>query len=228
MKSKMIEKLVVNLPGYNCGACGQTDCCSFARSLMEGKTMITKCPVLLQEPFKLRRKKIEELLMIGEVYKNSEIVGLIDKVEADFILEPLNGEISCRETLACFAPYRIGKGELVRYRPLGCPITHFARVILNYKGLIDVWIEGPERITGKEELYIELGICLVLSFQGQIEGPLPNIGQTVKFLPKHCMMGKVHSGIVVQLEDNKSRIDSIDLKVWQHAPQHMEVSHPSK
>ena len=50
-----------------------------------------------------------------------------------------------------------------------------------------------------------------------VEGPLPDIGQTVKFLPNHCMMGKVHSGIVVQVEDGKTRIDCIDLKVWEHA-----------
>ena len=58
---------------------------------------------------------------------------------------------------------------------------------------------------------------MVLSFQGKIEGTLPQVGQTVKFLPAHCMMGKVHSGIIVQLEGNITRIDCIDLKVWEHA-----------
>ncbi len=42
------------------------------------------------------------------------------------------------------------------------------------------------------------------------------MGQTVKFLPAHCMMGKVHSGVIVSLEDQTTRIDCIDLKIWEH------------
>jgi hypothetical protein len=30
------------------------------------------------------------------------------------------------------------------------------------------------------------------------------------------MMGKVHAGIIVQLENECARIDCIDLKIWEH------------
>jgi uncharacterized protein len=37
--------------------------------------------------------------------------------------------------------------------------------------------------------------------------------ETVRFLPEHCMMQKVHSGVVVHYEGNRLRIEAIDLKV---------------
>ena len=40
------------------------------------------------------------------------------------------------------------------------------------------------------------------------------VDETVKFIPTHCMMQKVHSGIVVGIEDRNIRIEAIDLKVW--------------
>jgi uncharacterized Fe-S cluster-containing protein len=45
-------------------------------------------------------------------------------------------------------------------------------------------------------------------------GKIPSLCQTVKFLPEHCMMQKVHSGIVVSVEGRRLRIEAIDLKVW--------------
>jgi uncharacterized Fe-S cluster-containing protein len=40
------------------------------------------------------------------------------------------------------------------------------------------------------------------------------VGETVRFLPEHCMMQKVHSGVVVHSEGMRLRIEGIDLKVW--------------
>jgi uncharacterized Fe-S cluster-containing protein len=125
--------------------------------------------------------------------------------------------MSCRETLVHFSLTTLEKDMLIRYRPLGCPITHFARIIEINSGLLDVWVVGPCKLLNRKEEEVDVGICMVLSFQGNIEGALPQVGQTVKFLPAHCMMGKVHSGIVVQLEGSITRIDCIDLKIWEHA-----------
>lgn len=214
-KTKEIEKL---LPGFNCGACGYSDCHRFSVAVNNDKISVNNCTVLQQERFK------NQLLALQKITENNssfsaekQITGLIDGVKADFALHPLNGEPSCRETLMCLAPVPLKTGMTVRYRPLGCPITHFARIVEINGGLPDVWITGPGKLLGREEDVTDLGICLILSFQGIIEGELPKVGQTVKFLPAHCMMGKIHSGVVVQLEDNMTRIDGIDLKVWQHA-----------
>jgi uncharacterized Fe-S cluster-containing protein len=44
-------------------------------------------------------------------------------------------------------------------------------------------------------------------------GRVPDVGETVRFLPEHCMMQKVYSGVVVHSEGDWVRIESIDLKV---------------
>ena len=55
---------------------------------------------------------------------------------------------------------------------------------------------------------------MVLAFQGTYEGKSLRVGETIRFLPHHCMMQKVHSGVVVNLENENVRIEVIDLKVW--------------
>ena len=62
--------------------------------------------------------------------------------------------------------------------------------------------------------YQDVGVCIVLGFEGVVEGKLPSISETVRFLPKHCMMQKIHSGVVVQLEGKRIVLEAIDLKVW--------------
>lgn len=210
------ETLMTLLPGFNCGACGYVNCAVFASALKERKAMPERCPVFRQERFKEQFEKINEILNSANIEQKETYVGLIDKAKADFLLHPLPGEPSCRETLACFSANKISKDDVIRYRPLGCPITHFARVVEIDNGLLDVWVIGPGKLLGREEKVIEAGICMVLSFSGVIEGMRPSVGQTVKFLPAHCMMGKVHSGVIVSLEDETTRIDCIDLKIWEH------------
>jgi len=205
------------LPGFNCGICGFQSCESFASALMEGQVQLNKCRVLEQNRFSENRSKLEQLIFSGMQDEMNRFIGLIDHCKADFCLNPLPGEISCRETLVSFSPLKLEKDMLIRYRPLGCPITHFARVISVDHGLADVWVTGPDRQENTNKEIIFMGVCMILSFQGIIMGKLPDVGQTVKFLPTHCMMGKVHSGVVVQLEDNRARIDCIDLKIWEHA-----------
>ncbi|MCD4843559.1 MAG: Fe-S cluster domain protein [Methanosarcinales archaeon] len=54
-----------------------------------------------------------------------------------------------------------------------------------------------------------------MGFDGMVtKGRVPDVSETVKFLPEHCMMQKVHSGVVVHSEGKRVRIESIDLKVW--------------
>jgi len=204
------------LPGFNCGICGFSNCENFASALHAGRAELNKCRILDQDRFKTNRYELEKLGLTNK-FKKIKYTGLIDHGDADFRLYPLPGEISCRETLASFSHLKLQKNILIRYRPLGCPIIHFAKIISIEHGLPEVWITGPDRLAKNELIATDLGICMILSFQGVIEGKLPEVGQTVKFLPAHCMMGKVHSGVIVHLEDNKTRIDCIDLKIWEHA-----------
>ncbi len=207
---KQIEKL---LPGYNCGECGLSSCREFAAALVD-VAGLQRCPMLRQERFSGRAEQIAGLLSCTE--KAEEIIGVLDGLQADFALAPLAGEPSCREDLHPFnADARLKEGDLFRYRPLGCPITHFARVLKSDRGIVTVHLVGPVHLLHGLPAPEDIGICLVAAFEGTVSrGRRPDVGETVRFLPEHCMMQKVHSGVVVHSEGAMVRIEGIDLKVW--------------
>jgi uncharacterized Fe-S cluster-containing protein len=207
---RQVEKL---LPGYNCGECGLRSCREFAAALVNAEN-ISRCPVLQQEKFKDREEQIARLLSVPE--KGEEIVGVIDGLRADFALAPLPGEPSCREDLYPFdRSVDLSPGEFMRYRPLGCPVTHFAKVLKFTHCIATVHLVGPLHLLNGSEPPRDIGICMVAGFEGVVSrGKIPDVGETVRFLPEHCMMQKVHSGVVVQSEGKRLRIEGIDLKVW--------------
>jgi uncharacterized Fe-S cluster-containing protein len=56
---------------------------------------------------------------------------------------------------------------------------------------------------------------MVAAFEGVVlNDQTMEVGATVRFIPHHCMMQKVHSGVVVHSEGDRVRIEGIDLKVW--------------
>lgn len=207
---KQIENL---LPGYNCGECGLGSCREFAAKLVD-VAGLERCPILRQERFMGRTEEIAALLASSE--KAEEIIGVLDGLRADFALAPLRGEPSCREDLHPFNPEaRLKEGDIFRYRPLGCPITHFARVLRSRQGIVTVHLVGPVHLLQGLPAPEDIGICLVAAFEGTVSrGRRPEVGETVRFLPEHCMMQKVHSGVVVHSEGEMVRIEGIDLKVW--------------
>jgi uncharacterized protein len=211
---KNVEKL---LPGFNCGICGYARCDEFAGALLKKWTQLEKCRFLYQEIFEDNRNALEEILKEEKIIPEEEkVVGLLDGYEADFILKPLPDESSCREVLYPFTRKELKEGDIIRYRPLGCPIIHFARILNEDNGLITVHLVGPcHRLDEDVEFdYLDIGVCMVGGFEGIIQGKLPAVGETIRFLPIHCMMQKVHSGVVVQLEGRRAIIEGIDLKVW--------------
>lgn len=215
----MTQEIADLLPGYNCGECGYRQCRDFAAALLGGEAELDGCPHLASEKLALNIPVIQQLLGgPGTGIKDSRpIIGVIDGLEADFVFSSLPGEPSCREDLHPFDP-GVGPdvGEYVRYRPLGCPVTHFARVLDMKRGIMTVHLVGPIHRLGRDYVAFEdIGLCLVVGFDGIVsKGRVPDVGQTVKFLPEHCMMQKVHSGVVVHSEGSRLRIEGIDLKVW--------------
>ena len=205
-----IEKL---LPGYNCGECGLSSCREFAAKLVD-VAGLDRCTILKQERFLGRSEQIAALLVCSE--KTEDIIGVIDGLQADFALAPLCGEPSCREDLHPFNPEaRLKEGDIFRYRPLGCPITHFAKVLKNDRGIVTVHLVGPVHLLQGLPAPEDIGICMVAAFEGTVSrGKRPEVGETVRFLPEHCMMQKVHSGVVVHSEGARVRIEGVDLKVW--------------
>jgi uncharacterized protein len=221
----MVEEILGNLPGHNCGACGYPRCDGFAEAMAAGKAPVSGCPVLSQERYSGNKVRILALVP-GEggaarggnaapLGADTHLMGLIDGYEADFILAPLRGEAACREILHALTPGTVGTGDVIRYRPLGCPIAHFARIIDTRDGLFTVHVVGPRHRIGDEEFtYTDIGLCMVMGFEGDVKGMLPEVGRTVRFIPEECMMQKVHSGVVVKCEGRTVRLEGIDLKVW--------------
>ncbi len=213
MKQQEMQKL---LPGFNCGACGEKRCDAFADRLIAGQGHVDQCPHMAQVRF--ADNKAQLIAITGQTPTREEArvcTGLIDGYQADFELLPLPDEPSCREVLFPFSRKELKAGDIIRYRPLGCPMTHFAEIIKADNGLITVYLIGPRnRMNDPDFHYEDVGVCMVGGFEGVIDGPLPFVGQTVRFLPHHCMMRKVHSGVVVQLVGERVIIEGIDLKVW--------------
>ena len=47
----------------------------------------------------------------------------------------------------------------------------------------------------------DIGICMVAAFEGTVSrGRRSEVGETVRFLPEHCMIQKEHTEVVVHLE----------------------------
>jgi uncharacterized Fe-S cluster-containing protein len=218
-----MDGIIRELPGYNCGACGYARCDLFAEALTRDKTDISTCKVLQQERYRGNRERLQGMLAAAlpgpERSGGPEIpkgpVGLIDGYVADFALSPLPGEAACREILLAVTPGDVEAGQVIRYRPLGCPITHFARIIEKKGGLLTVHVVGPRHRLGDPEFtFTDVGLCMVLGFEGTVDGKPPSVGETVRFEPSECMMRKVHSGVVVKSEGRTVLLEGIDLKVW--------------
>lgn len=213
--NETVKSILKHLPGYNCGACGYPGCDLFAEALLKKQVNLFDCIFINRERFQKNRIELESLLKANKIIpEEKKVIGLLDGYEADFILKPIEGENSCREILHPFSNIEVNEGNIIRYRPLGCPITHFAEIIKKEHGLITVHIAGPCHRLNMDFDFLDVGICIVLGFEGIIEGKLPSIGETVRFLPEHCMMQKIHSGVVVQLEGQRVTLEAIDLKVW--------------
>ncbi len=203
------------LPGYNCGSCGFRQCRDFAAQLKSSEDL-QRCPFLERDTFRENLEKLTVLVGTDTAHEE-KIIGIIDGLEADFMLAPLRDECSCREFIHPFdGSVEIEVGDFIRYRPLACPVTHFAKVIDIDPGIYTIHLVGPLHRLGREDFkFKDLGLCMILAFEGRISrGQLPKVGQTVKFIPEYCMMQKVHSGMVVGVEGKDIRIEGIDLKVW--------------
>ena len=211
----MEKKIIEFLPGFNCGRCGFGACTDLAEAIKVKPSSLDLCPFLTQERFIANKIEIGRLVAGEPNACQKKTVGVIDAYEADIVLDPLKGEISCREVLMPMALVNLQIGEVIEYRPLGCPIVHYGKVIKIDHLLVTVHLIGPCRRRESETKFTPVGCCMVIAFEGRFHGKNVKVGETVRFLPKHCMMQKVHSGVVVKIEDENVLIEGIDLKVWQ-------------
>lgn len=201
------------LPGYNCGRCGRPSCRAFASALKNGAN-VDDCPLLKQDRYSTNREELRRMV-VEEV--PTTFPGLVGGQSGEVLLGPLPGERSCREDIYPFdREVRVKAGDRFTYRPLGCPIVHFGIVLDVVHSLITIHLTGPLNRLGEEGYRpIDLGICQVAAFEGVVlNDRILEVGETVRFIPHHCMMQKVHSGVVVHSEGDQVRIEGVDLKVW--------------
>ena len=93
--------------------------------------------------------------------------------------------------------------------------TTYFNSIISCRVVVAVHLVGPVHLLQGLPAPEDIGLAMVLAFEGTVSrGTRPEVGETVRFLPEHCMMQKVHSGVVVHSEGAQVRIEGIDLKVW--------------
>jgi uncharacterized Fe-S cluster-containing protein len=79
--------------------------------------------------------------------------------------------------------------QIFRYRPLGCPVTHIAKVLRFNHSIATVHLVGHVHLIGGSPAPRDIGICMVAGFEGIVShGRRPDVGETVRFLPEHCMI----------------------------------------
>ena len=204
-----IEKL---LPNYNCGSCGFNSCKAFTSHIIKNNTDVEKCPLLNQHRYTDNKERLKQLVKTQRKTEDNPtyISGVLDNYEADIVLHPLPHENSCKETLLPMSAISVKIGDIIEYRPMGCPVVHYAQILEKNGMLITVHFVGPSF----KNQSIAVGLCMVMGFEGTYTGKQVRVGETVRFLPHHCMMQKIHSGVVVNIEDDKIKLEGIDLKIW--------------
>ncbi|HUS75747.1 MAG TPA: hypothetical protein VMY43_07040, partial [Methanothrix sp.] len=112
-----------------------------------------------------------------------DLLGVLDSQWADFSLSLLASETSCREDLHPFNPEaQFKEGDIFRYRPLGYPITHFAKVLKYSQGIVTVHMVGSVHLLQGVPTPEDIGICLVAAFEGTVSrGRRPEVGEAVRF-----------------------------------------------
>lgn len=220
------NQILQQLPKYNCSRCGYNSCELFLEKLLtvDEKELFNNlelCPFIGKGRFKDSNKNI--IKIFNQIEKSNlqlktQVYGIIDNLKADFVLSPFDNDCSCKEEIYPLDKKIILKiDDYISYRPLGCPITHFAKILLIKNSILTISIIGPQNriyTLKKDIIQKDIGLCLIISFEGiLLYGRKPLVGQTVTFIPKGCMMQKVHKGIIVHSEGKKLRIESIDLKI---------------
>jgi len=80
---------------------------------------------------------------------------------------------------------QLREGATFRYRPLGCPVTHFARVLKYEQGIATVHLVGPRHLLDGSPAPRDIGICMVTAFEGVVSrGRQPEMGETVRSPPE--------------------------------------------
>ena len=183
-----------NPPGKDCGACGAPTCEAFLARVRQGKQDLTDCVFY---PAGTAPSRCE-----GEtLHSGRDVLG----AEYDFILEPLEGEVSARKIVLPFRPdlvekWEITAGDIVVGRPAGagCPVQHVLSVLRAspVSGLLTCLVVGPR--ASRDGGFKDVEAYHIVGFEGiaRTVRREPTFGMRQRFLPGYCMMNLAHTGVV--------------------------------
>ena len=194
-----VKKVLEQLPGLDCGMCGQKSCERFAEIVSASPRQIAKCVHLAGE-----RSGISAPVEI-----KSEAISWKDSLgrEYDFILDSFVNEPGPRETILPHNPARtkdldIKPKDIIIGRPMGmscgCPVTHCGIVTDTdqVNGLINWCVTGPLHSRSGE--YKDIGYYAAEAYEGivKLSNKELKIGMRYWFLPRRCMLQWRHSGLI--------------------------------
>ncbi len=198
-----LEQILDELPGKNCGLCGQPDCEAFAQTYITGTTPLEKCPYTAKK-----------YTRAPQVFENTQAAPAtwVDHLgrEYDFILDKFAGEPGPRETVLPFNPINVEKlglkkGDVVFGRPgwisCGCPVTHAGIIVEDpdYFNGTFVWcVVGP---MAARERGIDIGCYNSTAYEGLVKDTRAEllIGKRYYFQPRFCMLQWRHCGLINSL-----------------------------
>jgi len=201
------------LPGLNCGLCGEKTCEQFARRILEKPQEIEKCIHLSSDKVRVAgpkpAKSQSTVLLHDKAKEDNSVRAWKDSLgrEYDFILDPFSDEPGPREIILPHNPARtqqldIRVGDTLIGRPMGmscgCPITHCGTVINvdTANGVIAWCVTGP--LGPRSGNHKDIGYYSAQAYEGMVETANRElkIGMRYWFLPRRCMLQWRHSGLV--------------------------------
>ncbi len=200
-----MEKILLQLPGKNCGACGSQSCAAFAEEVSRHPELLSRCIHMETRPCDTCAGSTPS----GEITWRDRLGR-----EYDFVLDQFPEDPGPRETMLPFNPTNleklgIKKGDVCFGRPAwlscGCPVTHVGQVMedLDYFNGTMVWcIVGP---LAARQGGINIGYYNSTSYDGLVRDtrvPL-EIGRRYYFQPRRCMLQWRHSGLINAMTKTK-------------------------
>jgi uncharacterized Fe-S cluster-containing protein len=194
-----LKKILEQLPGLDCGICGQKSCERFAQVILGSPENTSKCVHLsgrkidITEPAQIKNEVVLWKDSLGREY--------------DFILDSFTSEPGPRETILPHNPARtkdleIKSGDIIIGRPMGmscgCPITHcgIAMEVDQVNGIITWCVTGP--LNSRFGKHKDIGYYSAEAYEGSVKSSSKElkIGMRYWFLPRRCMLQWRHSGLI--------------------------------
>jgi len=199
------EKILLQLPGKNCGACGSQSCEAFAEEAAKNPELMDRCIHMETKPC----QSCAGAAPAGEITWKDRLGR-----DYDFVLDHFPDDPGPRETMLPFNPANleklgIKKGDVCYGRPAwlscGCPVTHVGVAMEDpdyFNGTMVWCIVGP---IAARQGGINLGYYNSTSYDGLVRDarvPL-EIGRRYYFQPRRCMLQWRHSGLINAMTKTK-------------------------